>query len=172
MPILIETVIWSQTNDQILIKIPLNGQQIKNIDIFLTEKYIKVNFSPYFYEAFLENAIHTKESTCKVMENCIKFTLKKVTQTWWNNLNSPKVTRNKLDILKLKEQIMSESAKNLEFESDHKKKNQADLKRNILEEEIRREQENRHKIEVFEKHINTIEMEMVSLPNIFNNKIT
>src|SRR6202012_1840929 len=98
MPILIKDYNWSQTDNQVVVKVPLKGiHHHPSVDIFTYETFIKINCSPFYFEIFLLHPIDEKNSRCKILENEAKFVLTKKTSEIWDGLEFKCSKENKLD---------------------------------------------------------------------------
>lgn len=149
MSIFIENVIWSQTDHEIVLKIPIQGKKITD-NVIITDKFIKVNFNPYYYELFFEKPIRVEESVCKTLESCIKCTLKKLNKEWWDSLGTPSKVcgkSNEKSILnELRKGASAEYEQKVQEETIHKQNEKTKLKRNVMDKTINREQEIRARI--------------------------
>lgn len=88
MPIQVKDVEWTETNQFITITVPTRGAATKNIDVFSTNNYIKVNFPPYFYEVLLFEEVEDDESKATIHAGELKFNLKKKEKKMWGQLYS------------------------------------------------------------------------------------
>lgn len=150
MPILIKDYNWSQTDNQIVVKVPVKGiHSHPSVDIFTYETFIKINCLPFYFEVFLLHPIDEKNSRCKVLENEAKFVLlKKTVQTWDSlELNCSKESKlnEKRELLKCAQLLAAKEAE----EKWHKK---CELKRNEIHKEVDREAKVREEIESLRKN--------------------
>lgn len=140
MPILVKNVEWHQTDDEVVIKIPKANAIARNADVVITETFVKVNFQPYLYETVLAHAICPEASVCKILENCIKFVLKKKEPKQWIDLESTIQSTKSADGVKLKSEMVEENRKALEAEALQRKQIKRDEQRANVEREMKREQ--------------------------------
>lgn len=165
MPILIENFHWKQTDDKVIITLPLNGVSSKCInDIFITENFVKVNYSPYYFEAFLEHPIIKAQSKCKILEMNIKLILQKATNEVWNELSAVNMKeKSSADKVGIKKAIIDANQVAVNEEFENKKKVKAEIKKHNIENEIKREQEIKRKIDDVCKNIKSMEANEVFL---------
>lgn len=77
---------WTQTRDEICIRVPFKKNISKDIDIVTHENFIKVYASPFYFEAFLLHPIIEDESRCQLTSDEAIFTLKKAESIEWEKL--------------------------------------------------------------------------------------
>lgn len=97
MPIHVSDYTWHQTNEKIMLSLDLHQTSPKNVDIVTTNSYLKVNFLPYIFEAFLCHLINVDQSTARILKGRIEFSLSKKIHMHWNNL-SLKLSRDEMQI--------------------------------------------------------------------------
>ena len=121
MPILIKDFKFSQTDEEVTLRVPMKiGPNTQSVDIYTYENYIKINCSPFFFEAFLLHPIVETESVCTILENEVKFILKKAIKaeqwkTLEKSISKNEKTQCKKDIIQQKqEKIQAESAMRIE----------------------------------------------------------
>ena len=91
MPLLIKEYSWYQTPLKVSLEVPLTSTN--DVDIFITEEYLKISALPYFYEAFLPNKINVDQSCATKTENSVKFELRKlIPQEHWDCLSKRSVS--------------------------------------------------------------------------------
>ena len=71
MPIAIKEYSWHETKTSVFITLPLNGVYKSKVDVFHTNKYLKVSFPPYFFEIFLPHKIWTNLDIADLNEDII-----------------------------------------------------------------------------------------------------
>jgi dyslexia susceptibility 1 candidate gene 1 protein len=59
----------------------------KNVDIFHSDKYVKVSHPPYIFELFFEQKVKVSETRCLIQGTCIDFELFKEEEIVWKDLN-------------------------------------------------------------------------------------
>ncbi|XP_014488178.1 PREDICTED: dyslexia susceptibility 1 candidate gene 1 protein homolog [Dinoponera quadriceps] len=74
---------WRQTERKIIIHVPLKAPP-KNVDLFATDNYVKINSPPFILELFLWGNVREQESECVFTDNGATFSLQKanVGQDW------------------------------------------------------------------------------------------
>lgn len=165
MSIILKNVEWHQTKDEITVKIPIKGKKSLD-DIILSEKFVKINISPYYYEVFFEQSICVEKSVCKLLESCIKLVLKKANCVWWPSLgksstNKEKSSENMISI-ESKKEFIDEYEKSYQKDLEDRKRERSNLKRGEIEKETTRQQELNDKIEKVEKQMKEKEIALVS----------
>lgn len=150
MPILIKDYNWSQTDTQIVVKVPLKGiHSNPSADIFTYETFIKINCLPFYFEAFLLHPIDEKNSRCKILENEARFTLLKKTAQSWASLELHCAKESKLN----EKKEMIQCAQLLAGkEAEQRWKDKCESKRNEVHKEVDREAKVREEIESLRKN--------------------
>ncbi|XP_007933339.1 dynein axonemal assembly factor 4 [Orycteropus afer afer] len=87
MPLQVSDYSWQQTETAVFLSLPLRGVCVRDVDVFCTENYLKVNFPPFLFEAFLYAPIDDESSKAKVGNDAIVFTLYKKEAAMWENLS-------------------------------------------------------------------------------------
>ena len=57
MPILVKDFRWKDSEGKVHLSVPLNGVHHKHLNIFHTDKYLRLSFPPYHCELFLPQEI-------------------------------------------------------------------------------------------------------------------
>lgn len=168
MPILIKDYNWSQTDNQVVVKVPMKGiHNNPSVDIFTCETFIKINCAPFYFEALLLHPIDEKNSRCKILENEAKFILlKKISQTW-DALESGCSKENKL--IEKKEAVKCAQL-TAEKETEQRWKQKCELKRSEMHKEVDREAKLRDEIESLKKNEVVKKLENINKKN--ENRIT
>lgn len=161
MPIVIKNPKWSQTDNEVHIILPLNNVCSSGIkDVFISNKFIKVNFSPYYFEAILSHEIDANESKCKICENYLKFVLKKcVANGTWEHFERTHGAQ-QLDI---KKELLQENDANVAAEIENQRKMKADFKRLLVDIELKRDQKKREQMDAVDQKIQEVEQKEVGL---------
>lgn len=159
MPIITKDFVWSQTDSEILLRLPLKGVNKSNVNVFASKDYIKINYKPFFFEAFLLHPIKNEESKCKIMKNEITFNIIKSDNIQWETL-----TRivNKEEKLQLKNEIIKDYQEEEELRRKDRAKYREEKKRGAIDREIRRTTAVRASIEQLEKNVFRKEMSAVN----------
>lgn len=167
MPILIKEFNWSQTDKQVIVKVPLKGiHHHQSVDIFTFETFIKINCSPYYFEVFLLHPIDEKNSRCKILENEAKFVLIKKTPEMWDSLELNCLKENKLnekmEVIKCAQQIAKE-------EAEHRWKMKCEQRRSEIHKEVDRDAKIREEIESICKTEVVKKMDDITSKNLKTN---
>lgn len=115
MPLAVKDHSWEQTDSVVYISVPLKGVRAGKADVVCTEDYLKVNFPPFIFEAFLYAPIDDSKSHAKIGNGVIIFTLYKKEEALWESLNTTKVDKETMQsireksILKLQENADEEA---------------------------------------------------------------
>eukprot|EP00111_Clytia_hemisphaerica_P024703 TCONS_00072791-protein len=88
MPLEIKEIEWSETENNVTLKVPLKGANTKTLDIFSSPKYIKVSAPPYYYEVALHDEIDDDISKATINNGQVLFHLQKVTAGLWGQLHA------------------------------------------------------------------------------------
>lgn len=86
MPLVVKDYKWKQTENTVIIEVPLHGISSNKVDIFTSSEYIKASYPPNFFELLLSNPICTKKSKCVLTETLIIFELEKLANINWDEL--------------------------------------------------------------------------------------
>lgn len=159
MPILIKSPKWLQSESQIFLTVPLKVGNPSDVNIFSHANFIKINCSPYYFEAFLTKDVLPNESNCKILQNEVKFTFKKTVSEIWDSFEHPvaksETVQSKSAII-ASAQLAAQNADNQRIEKACK------VKRQEISKEVERETALRKEIEAIydgelKKAMNSIE---------------
>lgn len=150
MPILVKLRKWSQNDKELFIHIPLNGVNPSSVDIFTAKNFIKLNYPPYYYEAFLLHPIDIDTSTCKLFETEARFTLKKLVPIEWESLET--TTINRTEKFEAKQQIFEETQAEQQNASKLRTEAKYQVKRDYVSLEVNREQKIKAEISSIRKN--------------------
>jgi dyslexia susceptibility 1 candidate gene 1 protein len=154
---------WNQNEDEIFIQIPMKNST-SNADILTSEKFVKLNAPPYYFEVFLLHSIVEEESRCQLTRNEARFYLKKVENIEWESLERQFQSKN--EKLQFKQQILREIESKLSERSKIKLQMKEEIKKSQIEKTMEKDAEKREIIEKFKKSI--IEMEVPKVEEIKN----
>ncbi|XP_003784420.1 dynein assembly factor 4, axonemal isoform X1 [Otolemur garnettii] len=87
MPLQVSDYSWQQTKTTVFLSLPLRGVSVRDADVFCTENYLKVNFPPFLFEAFLYAPIDDASSKAKIGNDAVVFTLYKKEAAVWESLS-------------------------------------------------------------------------------------
>ncbi|KAM4748086.1 LOW QUALITY PROTEIN: dynein axonemal assembly factor 4 [Rhinophrynus dorsalis] len=96
MPIIVRDYTWEQTDKEVFISLPLKGTKVASSDVICTDEYLKVNFPPFLFEAFLFAPIDDNRSSAKIGNGIILFTLHKKEPALWDAINVPNLEKEKM----------------------------------------------------------------------------
>lgn len=166
MPILIKNYQWTQSEDTVTITFALTSAKhhvnTATENILITDKFIKFNSSPYYFELFLLHTIDKEQSVCRILETNVKFLLRKVSRGIWEHLAIEPDAMNRSALLELKKEILKQyeldtaAARKLNIEQ------KSEMKKQIMDRELKREQDIRKKIDDIYAGIKMAEMEKVN----------
>ncbi|NXE36742.1 DAAF4 factor, partial [Ptilorrhoa leucosticta] len=127
MPVWLREHSWRQTLTAVYLSLPLRGARATPANIFCSEQYLKVSIPPFLFEAILYAPIDDTNSTAKIGNGNIFFTLYKKEPAMWDTLTLANDGKEKLwylrenAVLKAQEKAKQETeAKNI-TKQEHKK---------------------------------------------------
>ncbi|CAG5865213.1 unnamed protein product, partial [Menidia menidia] len=127
MPLHVTDYTWTQTDSAVHITVPLKGAKPGQVDIVSTDEYLKVNFPPFLFEAFLFEPVDDDRSTAKVGNGVAVFSLPKKTSRLWDNLVLS--TNDKAKKKEIREKALEKHQQKLSSQSKQKaEKQQAEKK--------------------------------------------
>ncbi|CAF3912560.1 unnamed protein product [Adineta steineri] len=87
MPVIIRDINWEETDTSLVLHIPMKGAKATKLDVLSSDQYLKVSFSPYFYEVFLHDLIDDDKSRIIIQDGFVEATLTKQYPRKWNQLS-------------------------------------------------------------------------------------
>lgn len=126
MPIIVKDYTWSQSNNTVHIRVPLNPVSHEKVDLFPTDSYIKAHFSPFFFEVFLLHDVNIKKSKCLVADDLIILDLKKIEEITWEFLEKELTKEEKM---KIRQEILEKCQEQAKQESEDKRIRKSQLDR-------------------------------------------
>ncbi|KAG8179046.1 hypothetical protein JTE90_016053 [Oedothorax gibbosus] len=89
MPIIIKEneTEWSESEDKIVVIVPLTSRIDTNPSVLVTTKYVKISSPPYIWECFLYSSIDSENSFVRIGKDQVSFEAKKVEKGLWNKLS-------------------------------------------------------------------------------------
>ena len=150
MPILVKDYRWRETEHEVTITLPLKGVKGSKTDIFSTDRYIKVNYPPYLFEAHLHAPVLEEKCTAKIGNGVVNFLLAKEEPGLWGRLVSMESEDKEFMSARRAEAIehVQKAAAKLDEERAKKKREE---ERFAIKEEMKLEEEEREKIELVKK---------------------
>ncbi|VUZ48216.1 unnamed protein product, partial [Hymenolepis diminuta] len=87
MYILVSDFTWFDSEDEVYLSIPLKGTPSQNCDVFISSRYFKLTFKPYFFECVFWKEIDIEKSKITI-NSCVSanLVLKKKTPFKWDKL--------------------------------------------------------------------------------------
>ncbi len=150
MPLLVKDYTWRETEREVSITIPLKGVKSSKADIFSTDQYIKVNYSPYLFEVYLFAPVFEEHSRAKVGNGVVEFILTKQENKLWGKLAS-EVSEDKV-VMATKRTEAIEHAQKVAAEVDKQKaKKKKEEETFTIKQEMKLEEEERERIEEVKK---------------------
>ncbi|XP_021694525.1 dynein assembly factor 4, axonemal isoform X2 [Aedes aegypti] len=145
MPVILKDYSWSQDADWVTIQVPFADNHLRHEELFTSERLLKINKAPYYWEVLLADAIVEEESRCAILENEVVFTLRKKDEgVEWDCLE---VRADRGERLHLKETFLSEHQKKLEEKAKQRAIEKDQKKRDEISKQIEREGSERKAVE-------------------------
>ncbi|KAJ9591791.1 hypothetical protein L9F63_001727, partial [Diploptera punctata] len=93
MPIVVDDYTWRQTDNMVVIRVPLKGVSRNKVDVFSDDIYIKVTFyvliiNLIYLKFFLSSSVNEGKSECTISEDEIVFQLHKMENGTWEKLEA------------------------------------------------------------------------------------
>lgn len=126
MPIIVKDYTWTQTDNVVHIRIPLNPVNHEKVDLFPTDKYIKAHFSPFLFEVFLLHDVNIKESKCTVKDDLIVLDLVKNEEIAWESLEKELTKQEKI---KVRQEVLEKCQEQAKQDSEDRKIKKSQLDR-------------------------------------------
>ncbi|XP_016888442.1 dynein axonemal assembly factor 4 isoform X1 [Cynoglossus semilaevis] len=159
MPVIVTDFTWTQTEDAVRVHVPLKGARACKVDIISTDRYLKVHFPPFLFEAFLYRPVDENRSSAKIGNGVAVFTLMKTSRETWEQLmmSCDKETKQQL-----REEVLLKHQQKLSSQSRSKAEKQQAEKKYLLETMMKLEQDvrdNIQKMKEAERQKTTAELE-------------
>ncbi|PKK27708.1 dyslexia susceptibility 1 candidate 1, partial [Columba livia] len=127
------------------LSLPLRGVRVTSANIFCTDRYLKVSVPPFLFEAILYAPIDDTNSTAKIGNGIIFFTLYKKEVAMWDYLTLSNANKEKLQYLR--ENAVLKSHEKAKEETEAKKVTKQEHKKYTLEATMKLEEAERKRIE-------------------------
>ncbi|CAH3169325.1 unnamed protein product [Porites lobata] len=150
MPIQVKDFVWEETDETVLITVPLKGVPIKRVDIFSVDDYIKVSYPPYLFEAFLYDEVEDTKSKATFGNGIITFHLVKRSPVQWNHLLAPE-SEDKDFMKRRREEAINKAHDRAKKEKEQKAAEKREQEKVALREQMKIEQEERAKIDAIKE---------------------
>ncbi|XP_013812716.1 dynein axonemal assembly factor 4 [Apteryx mantelli] len=145
MPVWLRDYSWRQTDSAVYLSLPLRGVRATPANIFCTDQYLKVSIPPFLFEAILHAPIDDTNSTAKIGNGVIFFTLYKKEIAMWDSLMIENANKEKLQYLR--ENAVLKAHEKAKEEAEAKKVTKQEHKKYALEATMKLEEAERKRIE-------------------------
>ncbi|KAM8804409.1 dynein axonemal assembly factor 4 [Eudromia elegans] len=145
MPVWLREHRWRQSAAAVFLWLPLPPRRATAASIFCTERYLKVSIPPFIFEAVLYAPIDDTNSTAKIENGNIFFTLYKKEVGMWDSLMLENVNKEKLQ--SLRENAILKAQEKAKEEEEAKKVTKQEHKKYALEATMKLEEAERKRIE-------------------------
>ncbi|NWH76676.1 DAAF4 factor, partial [Piaya cayana] len=145
MPVWLREYSWRQSPSAVYLSLPVRGLRVTPNSIFCTEQYLKVSIPPFLFEAILYAPIDDTNSTAKIGNGIIFFTLYKKEAAMWDSLTLENATKEKLQCLR--ENAVLKAHERAKEETEAKKVTKQEHKKYALEATMKLEEAERKRIE-------------------------
>ncbi|NXF18599.1 DAAF4 factor, partial [Rhodinocichla rosea] len=145
MPVWLREHSWRQSLTAVYLSLPLRGARATAANIFCSEQYLKVSIPPFLFEAVLYAPIDDTNSTAKIGNGNIFFTLYKKEPAMWDSLTLANADKEKLQ--HLRENAVLKAQERAKEETEAKKITKQEHKKYALEATMKLEEAERKRIE-------------------------
>ncbi|NWY60985.1 DAAF4 factor, partial [Chionis minor] len=145
MPVWLREHRWRQTAAAVYLSLPVRGLRVTPANIFCTDRYLKVSIPPFLFEAILYADIDDANSTAKIGNGIIFFTLYKKEAAMWDSLTLANASKEKLQYLR--ENAVLKAHEKAKEETESKKVTKQEHKKYALEATMKLEEAERKRIE-------------------------
>ncbi|XP_009561998.2 dynein axonemal assembly factor 4 [Cuculus canorus] len=145
MPVWLREYSWRQSPSAVYLSLPVRGLRVTPGSIFCTEQYLKVSIPPFLFEAILYAPIDDTNSTAKIGNEVIFFTLYKKEAAMWDSLTLANANKEKLQCLR--ENAVLRAHEKAKEETEAKKVTKQEHKKYALEATMKLEEAERKRIE-------------------------
>ncbi|OXB62257.1 hypothetical protein ASZ78_012064 [Callipepla squamata] len=145
MPLWLREYSWRQSGAAVYLSLPVRGLRVTAANIFCTERYLKVSVPPFLFEAVLYAPIDETNSTAKIGDGIVFFTLYKKEAAMWESLTVANV--NKEELQHLRENAVLKAHEKAKEETEAKKVLKQEHKKYALEATMKLEEAERKRIE-------------------------
>uniref|UniRef100_A0A8C8A678 Dynein axonemal assembly factor 4 n=1 Tax=Otus sunia TaxID=257818 RepID=A0A8C8A678_9STRI len=145
MPVWLREGSWRQSPSAVYLSLPLRGARATSANIFCTDQYLKVSIPPFLFEAILYAPIDDTNSTAKIGNGIIFFTLYKKEVALWDSLTL--ANANKEELQYLRENAVLKAHEKAKEETEAKKVTKQEHKKYALEATMKLEEAERKRIE-------------------------
>ena len=147
MPIAVKDYTWRETEAEVHVVLPLKGVKASKADILSTQRYIKVNYPPYLFEAYLHAEVVEEHCTARVGNGVIEFRLLKKDAGLWGRLLAPEAAEDRRVLAEKRAEAVEAVRKATEQQAEARAKKKREEERFAVREQMKLEQEERERIE-------------------------
>ncbi|NWU93976.1 DAAF4 factor, partial [Upupa epops] len=145
MPVWLRQYHWRQSGTAVFLSLPVPGLRVTPANIFCSEQYLKVCIPPFLFEAFLFAPIDDTNSTAKIGNGTIFFTLYKKEVAMWESLTLENADKEKLQYLR--QNAVLKAQEKAKEEEQARKVTKQESKNYTLEATMKLEEAERKRIE-------------------------
>ncbi|KAJ7407978.1 Dyslexia susceptibility 1 candidate protein 1 protein like protein [Pitangus sulphuratus] len=145
MPLWLREFRWHQSPAAVFVSLPLRGARATPANIFCSERYLKVSIPPFLFEVILYAPIDDTNSTAKIGNGNIFFTLYKKEPAMWDSLTLENADKEQLQYLR--ENAVLKAQQKAKEETEAKKATKEEHKKYALEATMKLEEAERKRIE-------------------------
>ncbi|KAM9182060.1 dynein axonemal assembly factor 4 isoform 3-T3 [Mergus octosetaceus] len=145
MPVWLRGHSWRQSGSAVFLSLPVPGVRVTAANIFCTERYLKVSVPPFLFEAILYAPIDDTNSTAKIGNGIVFFTLYKKEVGMWESLTLENASKEKLQYLR--ENAVLKAHEKAKEETEAKKVTKREHQKYALEATMKLEEAERKRIE-------------------------
>ncbi|XP_065911555.1 dynein axonemal assembly factor 4-like [Dysidea avara] len=146
MPVLVKDYTWSETDTEVLITVPLKGVKPSKADIFSSEDYVKINYTPYLFEVFLYAPVVEEESSIRVGNGVVEMRLCKKEKVIWGQLES-NIKMDKEEMRRKREDVVKAVQEKMEQEQMERATKKREAEKLAIKQQMQLEEEAHSKIE-------------------------
>ncbi|XP_023713410.1 dynein assembly factor 4, axonemal isoform X3 [Cryptotermes secundus] len=150
MPLLVKEYSWRQTENVVVIRVPLKGVHYRKVDIFTSDNYIKAYFHPFLFEVFLFSSVKEPQSKCTLVDDEIVFELQKVEHASWDDLEA---NLSKVEQQEMRKKILERAQEKAKAEQERKRVKKAELDRLAVRQQISIDTHHRQLIEEIKENV-------------------
>uniref|UniRef100_A0A8B9CRV2 Dynein axonemal assembly factor 4 n=1 Tax=Anser brachyrhynchus TaxID=132585 RepID=A0A8B9CRV2_9AVES len=145
MPVWLREHSWRQSGSAVFLSLPVPGVRVTAANIFCTDRYLKVSVPPFLFEAILYAPIDDTNSTAKIGNGIVFFTLYKKEVGMWDSLTLENASKETLQYLR--ENAVRKAHEKAKEETEAKKVTKQEHKKYALEATMKLEEAERKRIE-------------------------
>lgn len=146
MPILVKDYSWSETENEVELKLPLKGAKPNGVDVLSNDDYIKASYRPFFFEVQLLAPVLEEKCLVKIGNGIIHFRLVKKTPGLWGRLDAPD-GGNKASMAEKRAAALAHAQQKAAEEDAEKVKQKREEEQFAIKQQMRLENEEKERIE-------------------------